>query len=144
MQKDNSPYTFPNNLNLNYEGKVPDYKFFEPKKVYRSEYNEHVNRFDHNWNFRTETLNYCNKDCISLHQVINNFAKLIFNKFSVDTFECPTLPSIALKLFRTKFLVPNLIPIIGKNFTLTSLKPLLEVTLTYTHPKDQFLQKEKS
>ena len=114
-QKDIYPYYFPNKNNLNYIGAVPEYKFFDSKKVSIIDYNNYVNRFEgKDWCLRNETINYCDKDCISLLQVINNFIYLIFNKFGVDVLECPTLPSLAFRIFRSNYLKDNTLPLIDK------------------------------
>ena len=59
-------YNFVNENNLNYVGEVPSYNFFDPKKVSIEDYNKYVESFNgRKWNLKTETLNYCCKDCIS-------------------------------------------------------------------------------
>lgn len=44
------------------------------------------------------------QDCIVLHKVIYNFYLECKKEFDIDILNSPTLPSIAFKLFRTKFL----------------------------------------
>nr|YP_009690340.1 DNA polymerase family B [Fomitiporia mediterranea]QEG57120.1 DNA polymerase family B [Fomitiporia mediterranea] len=116
QQKDIFPYNFPNKNNLNYVGEVPGYNFFDPKKVSIEDYNKYVESFKGSkWNLKTETLNYCSKDCISLHQILINFCELVYNKFMVNALTCPTLPSLAFKVFRTMFLPNNIeIPLLIK------------------------------
>lgn len=101
-QKDIYPYSFPSNQNLNYVGEVPDYGYFDNKKVSIKDYSDYKKRFlNQQWSLKDETIYYCMKDCKALYEVINNFAQLIFNKFNVDIFRCPTLPSLAFRIFRT-------------------------------------------
>ena len=101
-QKDIYPYSFPSNQILNYVGEVPDYGYFDNKKVSIKDYSDYKKRFlNQQWSLKDETIYYCMKDCKALYEVINNFAQLIFNKFNVDIFRCPTLPSLAFRIFRT-------------------------------------------
>lgn len=54
------PYDFVNNpnLELNYVGSVPDFKYFSDIKL--DEYNEYCKNFSNNkWSVRSETIKYC-------------------------------------------------------------------------------------
>lgn len=57
-------------------------------------------------------------ECVSLYEILNNFAKFIFKKFKINITDSPTLPSLAFKIFRTKYMSSDSkIPIIsGKIF----------------------------
>jgi hypothetical protein len=95
---------FPFKLNdIAYQGDVPDYNLFnnlDPLK-----YNEYLNSFRYKiWNFREEAIKYCELDCISLFQVLSKFNELIFNKFGLNVTNYPTLPSLAMNLFLSKYL----------------------------------------
>lgn len=91
----------------------PDYKFF--KGVTLEEYNQFKSEFKGNWVFRDEAIKYCEQDCITLYQVINKFNELIFERFKKNIWPYPTLPSLALAIFRSNFLGKHQIPkIIGK------------------------------
>lgn len=116
IQKDIFPYNFPTKENLNYKGSVPAYQYFDSKKVSLTEYNEYVNRFkDKVWSLEKETLNYCSKDCISLFQILVKFINLIYDKFGVNALKCPTLPSLAFRIFRLNFLLPTInIPLLKR------------------------------
>lgn len=93
------PYDFANFNKLDYIGKVPDFKYFN--KITIEQYNNYLNIFKNKeWNFKNETINYCNQDCISLYQVIIKFNELIFNKYSINIHNYPTLPSLTFAIYR--------------------------------------------
>nr|YP_009690150.1 DNA polymerase family B [Porodaedalea pini]QEG56930.1 DNA polymerase family B [Porodaedalea pini] len=116
IQKDVFPYYFPNKDNLNYKGDVPAYEFFDSSKVTLEDYNEYVKRFQgRKWSLKYETLNYCSRDCMSLYQILKSFCNLIFDKFEVNVLKAPTLPSLAFRIFRSKFLPKSLeIPLLSR------------------------------
>jgi hypothetical protein len=102
------PFLFVNENNLNYNGQVPDIKYFN--KINLEDYNNYISKFNSNWNLRNETIKYCEIDCISLHQVIYKFSELIFNLFGKNVHHYPTLPSLAFSIFRSNFLFEKSIP----------------------------------
>ena len=102
--KDIFPHKFVREDNLNYIGPVPTYEYFDTKKVSLDDYNKYCGRFNNNWNLKDEAIKYCNLDCTSLAEVINNFSDYIFETYQVNIDKCPTLPSLAFRIFRTKFL----------------------------------------
>lgn len=103
------PHLFVSENNLNYNGNVPDFKYFD--NITKAEYLEYTNNFrSYSWNLRNEAIKYCELDCISLYQVIYKFTEMIFNLFSRNVHNYPTLPSLAFAIFRTNFLRENTIP----------------------------------
>ena len=56
-------------------GEVPSYNYFDSTKVSLIDYNEYKKRFNdiNLWSLKSETIKYCEIDCISLHQVIIYF-----------------------------------------------------------------------
>ena len=103
------PYLFVNERNLDYIGKVPPLKYFG-NKIDSTDYNEYKSKYNSNWSLRSESLLYCERDVISLYQVIIKFSQMIFELFNVNIHNYPTLPSVAFAIFRSNFLVENLIP----------------------------------
>lgn len=81
-QKSIFSYKFINENNLNYIGQVPDISYFV--NVSEFEYNNYKKDFNNSWNFKDEAIKYCNIDCISLYQVLNQFNVLLFNKFYIN------------------------------------------------------------
>ena len=54
--------------------------------------------------FKDELTLYCKNDCFILYKIIQNFNQLIFDKWNLNINNFPTLPSVAMGLFRSKFL----------------------------------------
>jgi hypothetical protein len=103
------PFLFVNKNNLDYIGKVPDFKYF--KDISKDDYNDYKSSFSGtNWNIRNEAVKYCEIDCISLYQVIYKFNDMIFKYFTVNIHRFPTLPSLAFGIFRSNFMIENTIP----------------------------------
>lgn len=109
------PVFFPNNNPLNYRGEVPDIQYFS--KITTEEYNKFKGEFNSPWDLKQEAIKYCIQDCVTLYQVLENFNVLIFTNFSVNIWKYPTLPSLALAIYRTDYLKEHQIPITtGKLF----------------------------
>ena len=116
-QKDIFPYYFVNEHNLDYIGAIPSYTYFESSKVSILEYKNYSNRFiNKEWNLKDEVLQYCELDCISLYQVLNEFKKFIDEQFEINIQDCPTITSLAFKIFKSNFYSSdnNLIPLLSK------------------------------
>lgn len=108
-QKSIFPYNFVKENNLNYNGYVPDFKYFDD--ISKSEYLNYCEMFKNKtWNLENEAIKYCEIDCISLYQIITKFNELVFDKFNIDIHKYPTLSSLAFAIFRTHFLKMNTIP----------------------------------
>ena len=107
------PIFYVNENNLNYVGEVPDIKFF--KNTNQNEYTNYKTEFNSNWNLKNEAIKYCNLDCISLHQVLLKFSKMIFELFKKNIHKYPTLPSLAYAIFKSNFMDKENIPqLVGK------------------------------
>lgn len=109
VRKDIFPYKFPNKDNLCYIGEVPLLEYFDNVSI--DKYNEYVKKYNKKWNMKYVVLDYCIKDCISLYQVISKFKDLIDNKFKVDMQSCPTITSLAFKIFKANYYEPDIMPI---------------------------------
>ena len=98
-------YSFVTNHRLNYTGKVPSYNYFNQKTISFDRYLVYRESFkNNNWNLRNEVLKYCTSDCILLYNILHEFSKFVFENFSVNIYKCPSLPSLALKIYRSKFM----------------------------------------
>jgi hypothetical protein len=106
-QKSIFPYDFVNENNLDYNGSIPDFKYFDG--ISSLDYNCYIKNYNI-WNLRDETIKYCEIDCISLYQVIIKFNELIFELFNINIYKYPTLSSLAFAIYRTVFLENNTIP----------------------------------
>jgi hypothetical protein len=108
---------------MNYIGPVPDIKYF--KDITINEYNEYINDRNNIWDFKNELLNYNMIDCIALYEILIKFNQLIFEKFSLNVFNYPTLPSLAFNIYRSSFMNEYKIPKIGG-------KMLYDIKKSYT------------
>lgn len=107
------PYKFVNNKNifLDYIGEVPSINNFI--NLSDEDYLNYCNSFNKNkWDLRNETIEYCNQDVITLHQIISKFQKKIFELFRVDILKYPTLSSLAFAIYSSNFLKDYNIPLI--------------------------------
>lgn len=103
--KDIFPHNFVKENNLDYVGTVPAYEYFDQSKVSLDDYNKYASRFiGLEWSLKTEAIKYCELDCISLFQVIKAFSIKIYDLFKINISRCPTLPSLAFRIFRTHYL----------------------------------------
>nr|YP_010146944.1 hypothetical protein K4014_mgp23 [Cyclocybe aegerita]QQP21453.1 hypothetical protein [Cyclocybe aegerita] len=98
-QKDIFPYLL---SDINYIGEVPDFKYFS--NISLEDYNKYKELYSKNWNFKEEAIKYCKLDCITLYQIISKFNSLIFNTFSLNINNYPTLPSLTFAIFKSKYL----------------------------------------
>jgi hypothetical protein len=97
------PHKFVNYQTLDYHGELPSINYFY--NVDNIKYNDYLKTIDrNNWNLKTEAIKYCEKDCISLYEVIEKFNELFYSKFKINIHCHPTLPSLAFRLFRTHYL----------------------------------------
>ena len=112
---DNPKDLFPILFNLiNYKGDVPNFDYFKGVSLF--EYLEYKNQFINKvWDFKEESIKYCNLDCVSLFQVLSKFSNLIYLKYSLNITDYPTLPSLAFAIFISKYLkFSNIYQISGK------------------------------
>jgi hypothetical protein len=61
------------------------------------------------WNFQLEATKYCKLDCKVLHEILTQFNELIFKEFQVNIHNSPTLPSLAMKIYKTHYMPENTI-----------------------------------
>jgi len=109
------PIYYPGNVDLNYIGRCPDYKYFK-KNLEFDKYIEYLLNFVHNkWSLKDETIKYCIQDCKSLYQVLDKFNELIFDKYNLNIHNYPTLSSLAFAIYRGHYLKDYKIPLIGGN-----------------------------
>lgn len=134
------PYKFVNqkNINLNYVGEVPEFKFFNTiniQEIYKKfngdveeyenykidknlidiiDYKEYCKNFKTgSWSLREQTLHYCENDVLSLFSIIKEFQIMIFKLFEADINNYPTLSSLAFAIYRMKYIHNFKIPTIG-------------------------------
>lgn len=72
------------------------------------EYERLIKRFlKRTWSFKEESVKYCTLDCVALDQVLTKFNEYIFEHFSIDVHKTLTLPALAMKIFKAKFMPDN-------------------------------------
>lgn len=98
---------FPFNLtNIFYKGLLPQIELW--KNIPNNEYTTLIAEFTSKvWDFKVEAIKYCYLDCIALHQVLTKFNELIFSHFKVNIINSLTLPSLAMKIYRSQFMPEN-------------------------------------
>jgi len=95
---------FPFNLaNIFYTGVFPKFEYWTNISLTEYELLKHPfkNTF---WSFKKEAIKYCKLDCLSLHQILVKFNKLIFNEFQINIHSALTLPSLAMRIYKTNFM----------------------------------------
>jgi len=106
-QKSIFPYRFVNENNLDYNGPIPDFKYFDG--ISSIDYNCYIENYNI-WSMKDESIKYCEIDCVSLYQIITKFSNMIFELFKIDILNYPTLSSLAFAIYRTHFLGKDEIP----------------------------------
>lgn len=107
------PILFPNKNNLEYIGLLPEYKYFNNSLTlleYETFKKKYINTV---WDLKKESILYCEQDVKSLYLVIQTFYNKIEELFNINIHNYPTLPSLALAIYRTHYLKNNKIPIIS-------------------------------
>jgi hypothetical protein len=93
---------------------VPDYyKYFNQSEVSLEGYNNYCKQFaDKSWSLKNETLKYVDIDCIALHQILIKFGNIIYDRWGIDIKHTPTLPALCFKIYRSRYMPKDTIPII--------------------------------
>nr|AGJ98088.1 truncated plasmid-related DNA polymerase [Glomus sp. DAOM 240422] len=87
---------------LNYIGKIPEYKFFEPKRTSSSDYELMVKEFSSKpWSFLEVSKQYILGDCIALYQILLKFFGTLNEEFPINPMKVLSAPSAAFKIWRT-------------------------------------------
>ena len=104
---------FPHLLDdLSYVGPVPHISFW--KDITPTEYHKIQSNFTNKeWSFREEAIKYCKIDCVSLFEIIVQFNELIFEHFNINIHKALTLPSLAMRIFKSQFMPENTLFQIG-------------------------------
>ena len=116
VRKDIFPYTFMTEQTLFYVGPKPSKDYYNDD-VSLTAYNE----IPENWDAKSITLDYLEKDLVSLYQVISKFSDYIYLNHTVQLTESVTISSLALKIYLTKFYSNN-IPLINQNTIYKDIK----------------------
>lgn len=98
---------FPFNLSdINYVGEFPKYEYWS--NLSQSEYNDLQRQSKYinggTWSFKVEAIKYCELDCLCLYEVLEKFNELVFIKFKVNIHASLTLPSLAMRIFKSHYM----------------------------------------
>lgn len=102
-----SKTNFPYLLNdTNYIGTLPHHLYWPG--ISELDYSNLAKEFQNKvWSFKDESIKYCIQDCIALHQVLVKFNELIFNEFKVNIQDVLTLPSLAMRIYKSGYMPDN-------------------------------------
>jgi DNA polymerase type B, organellar and viral len=104
------PYKFINEMNILYEGKIPDYKYFN--KIDINDYCKYKNSFkDMDWKSKNETIKYLENDINLLYEIITYFNEFIFNRFGVNITRIRTISGLAFLIFTSSYYKQEVNPI---------------------------------
>lgn len=89
--------------NIFYRGIIPSLEYWTgiPLNEYESLLKEFTGK---TWDFKEESTKYCKLDCKALHEVLSKFNELVFEEFKVNMTSCLTLPSLAMKIYKTHYM----------------------------------------
>ena len=111
VKKDIFPYNFVNEFNLNYEGSLPEFIYYNDGEYdlglllkYQDKVRYYINK---TWSVKDETLKYLIKDLISLYQVLMEVDKIIFSNYRINITAHPTIASLSISILRSNFLKDN-------------------------------------
>ena len=100
------PYKLVNEFNLDYEGKVPEYNYFDG--IFPFQYEEYFELYKYSpWNLRRETEIYCRQDCRVLYKVLLELFKEHFLNTKVNGSLYVSLPSLSVANYRARFMSNN-------------------------------------
>jgi hypothetical protein len=94
--------------NIFYTGVIPRFEYWtgitlSEYGLIKANYNSKM------WSFHQEAIKYCKLDCKTLHEILTKFNELIFNEFKLNIHSVLTLPSLAMKIYKTHFMPENTI-----------------------------------
>ena len=56
-------------------------------------------------------IDYCQNDCIILHEILTEFKNLVFNKWKINMDKYPTISSLSFAIYRKNYLSEHKIPL---------------------------------
>lgn len=104
--KDHFPHYFLLNNSIKetllYIGNIPEYKYFEPKRTSKKDYEEMQELFKNKkWSFIEVSKTYILADCKALYQVLIAFFETVNDKFPMNPLNSVSAPSVAFRIWRT-------------------------------------------
>ena len=101
--KGDFPHEFANDKTIFYIGNTPDISFYDKidQEVYNTLYSD-------TWDFKQESLNYLQKDLISLYQIIDAANKSLHSNFNVQIVNCLTVSRLATDIYLKNYVNNNI------------------------------------
>ena len=89
--------------NIFYTGVLPHFKNWTgiSLDVFESIVSEYKGKM---WSFQQEAIKYCKLDCKTLHEILVKFNELIYNEFQININKPLTLPSLAMRIYKTHYM----------------------------------------
>lgn len=109
LEKGHFPHLFNTVENYNYEGPIPDRKYFDLSFSMRNDkdlqdfelwYATWVDRTD--WNFQQELEKYCINDVLVLSEIMKSYHTILFDKFEMSPWHNTTAPSYVHEVYLRK------------------------------------------
>lgn len=104
-QKDHFPHYFWNRSieeTLSYQGPIPAYEYFEPKRTSPKDYEEMVQEFkNRTWSYLDVSRKYILGDVKATYQVLIKYFETLVSKFPIDPTKIYSAPSAAFRIWRT-------------------------------------------
>jgi len=89
--------------NIYYSGVIP--KFENWTGISLTEFEKILSDYKGKmWSFQLESIKYCKLDCQTLHEILTKFNELIFNEFQININKPLTLPSLAMRIYKTHYM----------------------------------------
>jgi hypothetical protein len=109
-QKGYFPYSFVNENNLNYVGKLPEYIYYPENLDYSDYLKMNSDYLENNWSIKTKTLEYLESDLISLYQIIIKFRDEVFKTESINITSVNSISALTNKIYHANYYNPRLNP----------------------------------
>lgn len=88
---------------INYTGELPSFEYWSD--ISQADYESLLSEFNESeWSFKNEAIKYCKLDCKCLFDVLVKFNELVFNKFNVNIHSALTLPSLAMRIYKSHYM----------------------------------------
>lgn len=87
---------------LDYVGKIPAYKYFEPKRTSLKDFEEMKELFSNQvWSFLKVSEKYILGDCKATYEVLIKYFETLVSKFPINPLKVYSAPSAAFRIWRT-------------------------------------------
>jgi len=113
LKKGFFPHFFNTEINMNYEGPIPDIDYFKPngfkdkkRKEFYDWYETKI-RENYVWNQKREMREYCISDVDILRRCCIKFRQLYIDVADIDPFQYTTIASVCMAIYKAHHIIPN-------------------------------------